>query len=556
MVREILEKIATNSELQSKLLNELKNQKLESKTLKVLSAIGPIFSAILIAFVGWYFTNNYNEQQLRLAQILVIEKFAPQLYDSLPEKRLTALATIMSLNNEELALRTVSILNFENKRILLSSLFNASVNSSDYELMSRILRTFRGLIDLDEFGRDPLHIAVANRDKEMLEFLLERKFHPDIRSTDHPTTPLFDACSIGDVELVEVLLKNKANPAAAIDGEGNTALIEAVDKSHIEVINILLRDERFDIAARNDDGNDALLTALKFRVFDKTYPSGQIVKLLLNAGANPNTLTKYGTSALTVAATLDNIEAFKNLYEKGAKITMDSIYNHNNAFIKAVQMGSESVVRYLLKKGISSNMKSEYGFTPLHNVSDNVNIAQMLIDAKADVNAKTYDGITVLETLLEERQYIGMNAKERQKANRELDEGITKVLQLMLKAGVNVNEPSKYSEFPVVIAAASRGPEVLEILLKNGAKINALSGTDKKTALIAAASASRHDNVRLLLQYGADRSIKNDRGETALEVASSLLKYLKENKNLASFEGYGSISAYEATVIELNRISN
>jgi len=541
MLKEIFETLKANSDKQTELLESIAKslKKDDNKTLKMLGAIGPIFSGILIAAVGWYFTNTHNKQELKLAQIGVIEKFAPQLQDTSLATRLAALSTILSLDDEDLAIRTVSILEIQDRSTILSKLFNASVYTKDYSLLTRILRLYHGVIMLDDFGRSPLIIAIDNKDLETVKFLVDHGFEPNEIVSGKPT-PLYEASSIGESKIVQFLLEKKANPNIP-DANGNTPLINAVDKSNIDVIKVLLATKGVNIEHKNFDKENALLTAVKFRLYEQTYPSDKIVELLLNAGADLNVHSAAGNTPILECVSWNHFESFRIIFDRKLKNKDSS--DINLSLIKAVEQGNELVVKYLLNNHISPNIKTSSGLTLLHLVNDNPEVAELLINAKLDVNAKTKTGETVLHSLLDHVMFLGVTQPEREKYNKELNAGILKVLNLLIKAGVNVNEYSEHNELPLNIAALYRNPQIVETLLKNGASVNLQGGRDSATALIDASSMGRWENVEVLLKYQADKNIKNKNGQTALDVATESLKFYKNNVIDPS-----QIEKYETTI--------
>ncbi len=68
---------------------------------------------------------------------------------------------------------------------------------------------------------------------------------------------------------------------------------------------------------------------------------------------------------------------------------------------------------------------------------------------------------------------------------------------------------------------ASTGPNAstVRVLLKNGATINTIDKGEQWTALMFAAAEGQAEIVDLLLTHGADRTLKDTDGDTALQFA-------------------------------------
>jgi ankyrin repeat protein len=94
-----------------------------------------------------------------------------------------------------------------------------------------------------------------------------------------PADDLYLAAGAGNINEVDKLLKQGVNPDAAVDNSGITALMQAARIGDVE-----------------------------------------IVKLLLNKGANVNAQAGMGTTALMNAAAIGNLEMAKTLIDKGADV--------------------------------------------------------------------------------------------------------------------------------------------------------------------------------------------------------------------------------------------
>lgn len=133
----------------------------------------------------------------------------------------------------------------------------------------------------------------------------------------------------------------------------------------------------------------------------------------------------------------------------------------------AVTKGKLDSVKALLKKNpnlISSIDKD--GATPLHfaTAKGNKAMAQLLIDNKADVNAKKKDGVTPLHVAAA----LGMKD----------------VAELLIAKKAYVNNTDKAGRTPLLVAQANNRKELIELLLAN----KAVTGKDT-SAEVAAPSA-------------------------------------------------------------------
>ncbi|KAJ6259718.1 Ankyrin-2 [Drechslerella dactyloides] len=117
---------------------------------------------------------------------------------------------------------------------------------------------------------------------------------------------------------------------------------------------------------------------------ERTAPLGEssawlgnedIIRLLLNAGANPNFATPLGFTALHFAAGSGNIKAVKLLVQAGANLDpMMSVYNGFHSVpvfypVRETQMTAlNQVIDFLIESGASTNLRDKNKWTPLQYV--------------------------------------------------------------------------------------------------------------------------------------------------------------------------------------------
>jgi len=101
------------------------------------------------------------------------------------------------------------------------------------------------------------------------------------------------------------------------------------------------------------------------------------------------------------------------------------------------------------------------------------------------------------------------------------------IIDLLIEFGANPND-TLVNGYSVLMMAASFGSnEVLECLLKHGSNVGQTRKGDGITALMLAALNGQTQKVKLLLDYKADKNIKDKSGETALSYVDHIYPYLK-----------------------------
>jgi ankyrin repeat protein len=91
--------------------------------------------------------------------------------------------------------------------------------------------------------------------------------------------------------------------------------------------------------------------------------------------------------------------------------------------------------------------------------------------------------------------------------------------RILLEHGANPNLHNKAGSTPLHDAALSGNKDVIELLLARAADPNAQDTESKSTPLHHAASFGRLEAVKMLVEHGADVSLRNAKGQTALQVA-------------------------------------
>jgi ankyrin repeat protein len=221
--------------------------------------------------------------------------------------------------------------------------------------------------ELDKSGHSALDIAIDDMQEELANFLL-------INGAAFESSPLFYSAKRANIDTLKACLAADIAVNTRYH-DGFTALIVAVSEAH----------EHFHIDKElNDPANSRYL---RF---------GQIARLLIEAGANPNLSNDSEQTALHAAGNFGEYEIAKIILEtclsskKMINLNAEDLYGLTPLHF-ACRAGNLRVAELLLEWGADANVQEKYGFTPLHEAveSNHIEIVRLLIRKGADKNVST-----------------------------------------------------------------------------------------------------------------------------------------------------------------------
>lgn len=178
---------------------------------------------------------------------------------------------------------------------------------------------------------------------------------------------------------------------------------------------------------------------------------------------------------------------------------MDQI-NINGQYVLAARAGRVERVVALLQEGAKVNSRDRNGDSPLNmaTAKGNAALTDALLKAGADVNLANLAGVTPL-----------MGAAFS---------GDAEIVRKLLAAGAKIDPLDRVKKNAATYAAGNGCRECLLALIRAGTPVNTPLENDL-TLLMWAAAYGHESSVRLLLDQGADRSLKDLRGKTAADMA-------------------------------------
>lgn len=327
----------------------------------------------------------------------------------------------------------------------------------------------------DQKGRTALAYAARGGHEAAVTTLLRTAM------VDNRDLALAEAAGRGHLNIVHILISAGVNLVAAAQ-DGTTALISALENGQVEVATTLV-EAGADVNARRADGTTPLMHAA-FRGFK------EITRLLLNATADVNRASDHGETAL-IFLIKDDVEKslprrsdgkgeawadaagemLRMLVEAGADVNK-STENGNTALLLAIQLHRdysgrrvsktyEKLMVLLLEAGADPVKSERSKQTALisQEACPNLNTlaVRLLLEAGADPALRVPDP-----------SHWMVFYYPREPSKQEVDETISR-LRLQLHYGANVDAANEIGQTTLIHAVRSMQWELARFLLRAGA---------------------------------------------------------------------------------------
>ncbi|NXK04439.1 ASB3 protein, partial [Herpetotheres cachinnans] len=283
----------------------------------------------------------------------------------------------------------------------------------------------------------------------------------------------------GDLKVLRKLIK-QGYSIDVPDNRGWVPIHEAAAHNSSECLRLLLRAAPSDdyINAKTFEGMCALHLSAR-------RGSLESVRVLLEAGADPNEVTTEATTPLFLAVENGHADIVNFLLQHGANVKGPHSWSGWNSLHQASFQGCTEIMKVLLEKGASKECKDDFGITPLFVAAQygKLESLRLLVSHGADVNCQAKDKATPLLIAAQEGHVecvellLSKGADPNLYCNEDnwqlpihaaAEMGHKKILELLIPITDRICDKGKGKVSPVYSAVYGGNKECLEMLLKEG----------------------------------------------------------------------------------------
>ena len=376
-------------------------------------------------------------------------------------------------------------------------------------------------------GSSMLHHACANGHVEVMVELL--KLGMDLNFENNlGETPLYLALKNGRSQVVIELIDNHNLDVNAVDNNGKSMLEIAYSYGHLNIVFELFESDA------DQPPNNTCIEILKELWEDcKDNEIDQDVDFLIHYFKNNKGKIKQEEILLLLSAKYGNTQIIKRLIEIHNVNVNVKDWNSCTPLHMAwlnININSIDAVVELLKAGADSNVKNEFGRTPIPGLNllpmdlDKEEIVLKLIKLqRKPLHFATAKGfVPGIGDLIKDgispnaRDDIGNSPLHIASMSREIP---LEALIELLKNGALPDIENNKRETPLQVAIECDNEKVVQKLLESDANPNKTSGHHRESPLHLACKVGNVSIVKILLKHGANFDAKNGHGDTPIHVA-------------------------------------
>jgi tankyrase len=412
----------------------------------------------------------------------------------------------------EALIRKGANLNEKNKEFLTT--LHVAADKSHYDVMDVLLKHNAKVNALDGLGQTALHRVAQQGNMQACRLLLQYGVDSTIVSLQGYTAAQLAT------DNVQKMLRECASLTDDIPTGGTDVdlqLLEAAKAGDLEVVKKIVAAHPHAVNCRDLDGRHS--TPLHFAA---GYNRVAVVEFLLKHGADVHAKDKGGLVPLHNACSYGHYEVTQLLIEHGACVNVADLWKFTPLH-EAAAKGKFEICKLLIKHGADANKKNRDGHTPLDLVKEgDTDVADLLRGDAALLEAAKKGNLARVQKLATPENINCRDTQGRNSTPLHLAAGYNnvEVAEFLLENGADVNAQDKGGLIPLHNASSYGHVDIAALLIKFNTCVNAV---DKWgfTPLHEAAQKGRTQLCALLLAHGADPTMKNQEGQTSLDLTTA-----------------------------------
>ncbi|XP_054166727.1 ankyrin repeat domain-containing protein 17-like isoform X2 [Oppia nitens] len=243
------------------------------------------------------------------------------------------------------------------------------------ELAMLLLERGANIEEVNDEGYTPLMEAAREGHEEMVALLLSQGADINAQTEETQETALTLACCGGFIDVADFLIKAGAD----IEAGANTPLMEAAQEGHLDLVRHLINSGA-NVNATTSSGDTALMYASENGHTD-------VAELLLQAGAHLEHEAEGGRTSIMKAARAGHLCTVQFLINKGANVNKVTTNNDHTPLSLACAGGHLAVVELLLANGADPTHRLKDSSTMLIEAAKggHTTVVQLLIDYPTNI---------------------------------------------------------------------------------------------------------------------------------------------------------------------------
>jgi ankyrin repeat protein len=442
-----------------------------------------------------------------------------------------------------------------------------AASNDDVELVRALVKAGANVKLKNHFGTTAITEAAVVGSAPILNVLVKAGADPNTKNPE-AETPIMAAARSGKVDAAKVLVEAGADVNAKESFGGQSAIMWAAAESQPEMVKYLA-SKGADVNARGlvrnwerkviteprpKDLNQGGFTPLLYAAREGCT---ECARQLVAAGADMNEQDPHGVTALNMALFNLHFAFAKYMVEAGADLDKWDFYGRSPVYMAADvstlptkgngavavlpsedKISAIDVGRLMLEKGANPNIRLKrrppyrdvpqdrggdailaQGATPLLRAAraGDAPFVELLLKHGALVDLPSKEGVTPLMAAAG----VEFGTRVTRGRNRT-DEGVLATMKLLIDAGADVNARSLSEPRNAAPEGGSAAASYAIQARSRPGQVPSAQAVRDQTALMGAAERGYTPFVKFLAEHGADLSLKDARGRTALDLAKGV----------------------------------